>query len=606
MNLQDRTDRPGQPPTGILRTFSIVLIAIAFAGTVRADSDSLFELVPIEIATYKLFDVGVADLNQDGSLDLYTTNCYARPSVLVRSESGYRETFDESGLHFDPAFPGLSDQDERPSMDKPGYYIFWFQGKLMIESNVEQGELTGRLQFESDFLQSRGKEYLQETRDYGRREFAVDFQLPPGKSIGLRPIYKERSITFTMDRSIPLGSLMIGRPATNPTSHRFTTRLMDRHALVLADDLFFQQGGLKNAIEIPAGHALVERFTLTDSIFQAVPFDMPWEGMMCPGRRASWVDYNGDGTLDYFVACAHQATHRLFKGLTGGSFEDVTEECGLNVTGGAMHAWVDWDSDGDADYFVASKEALTFWQNRRGHFEVEWQDSNSCGIPEQLAFGDADRDGDLDLFIPGGQVSAFLRNDSETWSMIRPASIGLPEKSKHASWVDFDNDGDLDLHTVPQGIYERVGPGSYTPTNLLKMKDSISLTKVRATWFDTDSNGTMDLLLAVDRGNLDWLALLGLNHTGGNHWIQVDLKGPPGNRRAIGAACLLHADGRVDRRDVGIHEGAKYSQGHYRLYFGLGACSEADSLEVFWSGGPRQVVHRPDTDRLLTLQYSDE
>ena len=55
-------------------------------------------------------------------------------------------------------------------------------------------------------------------------------------------------------------------------------------------------------------------------------------------------------------------------------------------------------------------------------------------------------------------------------------------------------------------------------------------------------------------------------------------------------------------QQVGQSEGSHFSQGHYRLYFGLGQNDQIDMIEVAWPNGDIQTLEHIDSDRLLTIR----
>jgi hypothetical protein len=90
-----------------------------------------------------------------------------------------------------------------------------------------------------------------------------------------------------------------------------------------------------------------------------------------------------------------------------------------------------------------------------------------------------------------------------------------------------------------------------------------------------------------------------------NHWLQVKLVGQKGNRQAIGArVTVVTPDGR-QVQEVGGTDGAFFSQGHYRLYFGLGNHARADVLRIQWPDGDQQEFHDVSGDRLLTIERTE-
>ena len=58
----------------------------------------------------------------------------------------------------------------------------------------------------------------------------------------------------------------------------------------------------------------------------------------------------------------------------------------------------------------------------------------------------------------------------------------------------------------------------------------------------------------------------------------------------------------VQRQQVGQAEGSIRSQGHYRLYFGLGKQQTVNSVKVFWPDGQLQEIKNPASDQLLVIQ----
>ena len=70
-----------------------------------------------------------------------------------------------------------------------------------------------------------------------------------------------------------------------------------------------------------------------------------------------------------------------------------------------------------------------------------------------------------------------------------------------------------------------------------------------------------------------------------SHWLQLRLIGKPGNRQAIGARVELAGEDRRQTQVVGLNDGAFFSQGHYRLCFGLGAATCVPAMRIIWPNG---------------------
>jgi hypothetical protein len=155
-------------------------------------------------------------------------------------------------------------------------------------------------------------------------------------------------------------------------------------------------------------------------------------GVTQAGMGVDFGDANGDGHLDIFVTNFSHETNTLYLGSPAGLFTDATEEVGLSTPSLGPLGWgthfVDLDSDGDEDLFVANGhvypdvetvDATTsyrqrnqvYWNDGRGNFtEAAW--SPELRSSRGAAFGDLDEDGDPDVVVSAmDDAPALLRND---------------------------------------------------------------------------------------------------------------------------------------------------------------------------------------------------
>ncbi|MFN0205473.1 MAG: CRTAC1 family protein [Planctomycetota bacterium] len=141
------------------------------------------------------------------------------------------------------------------------------------------------------------------------------------------------------------------------------------------------------------------------------------------GNGAAWIDYDSDGDFDLFVGngcevnyadggkrfeILRKTTSHLYKNNLNFRFADVTEEAGV-----ACREWVngvatgDIDGDGAPDLYLANFGADVLYKNIGGPDKLKHgfaDATQAAGIVNlkwsaSAAFGDADNDGDLDLYV---------------------------------------------------------------------------------------------------------------------------------------------------------------------------------------------------------------
>jgi hypothetical protein len=172
-------------------------------------------------------------------------------------------------------------------------------------------------------------------------------------------------------------------------------------------------------------------------------------------RQPAWIDYDGDGDLDLFVAF-RDVPNRLLRNDRG-RFVDVTAASGIGDPRKTVSAvWWDFDRDGDQDLFTANQEgeANGLYRQTGGTFEDVAAAFGVSGVPRPKEDGgvgpsvaDYDLDGDLDLFVANYGRSALYRNDGKTFvEASRERGIDLNGHGVTSAWGDLDNDGRPDLY----------------------------------------------------------------------------------------------------------------------------------------------------------------
>jgi hypothetical protein len=239
----------------------------------------------------------------------------------------------------------------------------------------------------------------------------------------------------------------------------------------------------------------------------------------------------------------------------------------------------------------------------------------------KLIVADYDGDGDLDAFSVSKKGNTLLSNANGRYSPVDAASVGLPPESVSGNWVDYDNDGLTDFFSVPEGLFRQREDHKFVATNLLVLPSRKYMAAI-SNWADLDNDGTRDALIAVEENPSFWRwwekpfispehlfkwQFLAYRNVGAvNHWLEIKLTGSAGNRQAIGARVTVVTPGSQQTQEVGINEGAVYSQGHYRLYFGLGPDKRVETVKIRWPDGYQQELKDIAGDTLLVIERKSE
>lgn len=666
----------------------VVLTLLAFAVVVmlhtlnsRREANSLslssrgerwFEAQQLLPDVPALFDIGVVDIDQDGALDVYTSNHSEKQFLLFGQEDGAfdERPISELRLNQDPDFPGL-EPAAAPIMDAAGLYIYWDQRRIVIQGKDLDSVVSSVVAAGDDATANREKTFLSgtirassEMTTIENNGFGIDIKeeaLASGavastttlvaktKDAGavLGSYNQSLPISIELDSSFDLDWVYVGTDKVNPDSHSFTMYLRDRHGMAWANydsegflDVFIVRGGLRARMD-----TLPERYTdelLVSSeqpVFTNIVDDVDIEKNACPALQTAWVDFDADGLLDIYTVCFAPPTatrtyaNQLYRQQANGSFREVAAEVGLDITDGGSFVWLDANRDRAVDLLWVDEDAFWLYVNQDGKFEPQRIGDNPGTVVEtfsdssKFAIADYDKDGDLDVFFasPGG--NALLSNSEGGYAVSDLGTLNLPTQSYTANWVDYDNDGLADLHVAPGGLYRQTERQTFESAHLLEDRTSL-LRKAFATWLDADNDGLMDVLWTAsyhpsrlqtlsnlisrkvfgNRINTDTAAVALYSNTHStdtpaeNHWLQIDLRGSVKNEQAIGALVELTSADGTQLESVGQFEGSQFSQGHYRLYFGLGKQETVESIRVYWPDGSSQDVENVAADQRLTIR----
>lgn len=178
-------------------------------------------------------------------------------------------------------------------------------------------------------------------------------------------------------------------------------------------------------------------------------------GFMADSRGVAWGDFDGDADPDLYFAVSGGPNRFIRNGATGTVFQDVTNGPLGDAGNGRGVAWGDYDNDGDLDIYVANAgSADRLLRNESSGFtfvEVTGGDLGDTGEGRSVVWLDVDSDGDLDIYLADSDVAGnkLLRNDGGgTFVDATTGDLGDTGVATGAGAADYDGDGDVDLYVA--------------------------------------------------------------------------------------------------------------------------------------------------------------
>ena len=248
--------------------------------------------------------------------------------------------------------------------------------------------------------------------------------------------------------------------------------------------------------------------------------DDPTGNEVFGGSGVSFVDFDNDGFHDITLASGNNVPVRFYKNINGQFFVEVSFfDTPLNYDYNTRSVvWVDYDNDGDKDFFLTSDTDGNRLFNRNGLTLTDITESAGFSLDNLYTYGaswgDIDNDGCLDVYLSNRIGNTAITNDlfknncdgifSEITNTI--GLINGPALTFCSGFFDFNNDGWQDLYVAndkfkPNYLYKNNGDGTFTDVSE-SSGTNIIMDAMSVTIDDFNADGYLDIYITNTPGGI--------------------------------------------------------------------------------------------------------
>jgi hypothetical protein len=312
------------------------------------------------------------------------------------------------------------------------------------------------------------------------------------------------------------------------------------------------------------------------------------------------ADLLGTGHPDLFIANDYGISELYFN--DGKQFHEVGKQAGVGFSpkSGMNAAIGDVLNNGKYSIYVSniSEEGVliqgnNLWMPKEGTSGDSLQFENLArdmdveigGWSFGGQFGDLNNDGNQDLYLVNGYVSAD-RNKNYWYDFSKITGGNSAIISDAANWPPMEG---RSLSGYQQKrVWLNDGAGKFVNVaTAVGVGDNYDGRSVALA--DLWNRGVLDVVVANQRGPL----LIYKNTIApDNKWIDFELEGTIANRSAIGAEVRVSWNGKTQVQTVSGGSGF-CAQNQRRLHFGLGKNPRIEKVEIRWSSGRTQTLDNP-------------
>ncbi len=290
-------------------------------------------------------------------------------------------------------------------------------------------------------------------------------------------------------------------------------QVSDRGPAVAIGDI---NGDQKDDIYFGSSKYMPSKIYLADSTgFTEAPYLDITKKTITEDVVATLQDFNQDGRADLFIGTGgadfdNEAVPLKDLYFTAQDTTFVQQQLPESFQNASVLAVHDYDNDGDLDVFVGNQAVTNDFgrpsesvllRNDKGNFTIDTATSfDKIGMITDAVWSDFNADGEKDLILVGEWMAPqFYANTKGTFQKVAVTDPALNGLWQAIQPFDMDGDGDLDY------ILGNWGENS-------KFKASLSAPML-AYLNDFDANGQSETIIATQKGG-DYYPLLGLNELG--------------------------------------------------------------------------------------------
>jgi hypothetical protein len=257
------------------------------------------------------------------------------------------------------------------------------------------------------------------------------------------------------------------------------------------------------------------------------------------------------------------------------------------------------------DKFKILNDAGFYWQYMRNMFHINNGDGTFSEIGSLSGisntdwswtplFADFDNDGNKDLFVTNGYARDYTNMDFMKYMVEYQHQLNTT--GKELPFLELI--AKMPSSELTNHVFKNTGKLTFESKGIEWgfTKKSISS---GASYADLDNDGDLDLVV----NNINDFASVYRNNSEDlvrNNYVKVRLKGPAGNRQALGAKVHLFSGNLKIYRENFLSRGYE-SFVEDVITFGIGKRDKIDSIVVEWAHGKIQTVRNPAINSLLTL-----